>query len=155
MATFNQLERLRRDSRKLGNYIHKLHKRGNSNKAHHLARKQLFLDSALSEVESRVRRWSYLDMPSLWGHCSLLTYGKKTLCQHMIWEIPKLERLKKWFSLLAKKKKWLPAAIGSKYISLLLKTWHTSVVWSVKRQATGATTSRTSKNPPENVLPIR
>jgi len=56
MTKFNQLERLRRDSRELGHYIHKLQKRGNSNKAFELAKKQSFLDNAILEVESRVRR---------------------------------------------------------------------------------------------------
>lgn len=56
MPTFNQLERLRKDSRELGHYIHKLQKRGNSNKAYNLARKQSVLDNALIGVESRVRR---------------------------------------------------------------------------------------------------
>lgn len=56
MPAFNQLERLRKDSRELGHYIHKLQKRGNSNKAYRLAKKQSFLDNSLFEVESRVRR---------------------------------------------------------------------------------------------------
>lgn len=56
MTTFNQLERLRKDSRELGHYIHKLQKRGNSNKAYQLSKKQTYLENAIVEVESRVRR---------------------------------------------------------------------------------------------------
>jgi len=56
MTTFNQLERLRKDSRELGHYIHKLQKRGNSNKAYQLSKKQLFFENAMLEVDSRVRR---------------------------------------------------------------------------------------------------
>ena len=51
MSTFNQLERLRKDSRKLGNYIHKLQRRGKTNKAYRLAKKQSILNSALFEID--------------------------------------------------------------------------------------------------------
>jgi len=55
MGAFNQLERLKRDSKELGHYIHKLEKRGNVNKAHALAKKQDFLRSAILDVETRLR----------------------------------------------------------------------------------------------------
>ena len=55
MVETNQLERLRKDSRELGHYIHKLQKRGKSEIAYKIAKRQSFLDAAISQVESRVR----------------------------------------------------------------------------------------------------
>lgn len=55
MASLYQLERLKRDSKELGYYIHKLKKRGNSNKAFNLAKKQDFLQNAILDVENRLR----------------------------------------------------------------------------------------------------
>lgn len=55
MGAFYQLQRLKKDSKELGHYIHKLEKGGNVNKAHRLAKKQDFLRSAISDVESRLR----------------------------------------------------------------------------------------------------
>lgn len=53
MVEPNQIERLKRDSRELGHYIHKLNKKGKTDIAYKLAKKQSFLDAAISQVESR------------------------------------------------------------------------------------------------------
>lgn len=53
MIQARQIERLKKDSRELGHYIHKLEKRGRVDIAHKLARKQSFLDAAIEQVESR------------------------------------------------------------------------------------------------------
>jgi len=55
MVRTNQLERLRKDSQELGHYIHKLHKRGKADIAHKVAKRQTFLDTAISEAELRLR----------------------------------------------------------------------------------------------------
>lgn len=46
----NQIERLKKDSRELGHYIHKLNKKGKSEAAFKLQRKQAFLDAAIQQV---------------------------------------------------------------------------------------------------------
>ena len=46
----NQIERLRRDSRDLGHYIHKLNKKGKSDAAYRMQKKQAFLDAAIAQV---------------------------------------------------------------------------------------------------------
>lgn len=51
MVNAHQIERLRRDSRELGHYIHKLHKRGKIEIAHKIAKRQSFLDAAIEQVE--------------------------------------------------------------------------------------------------------
>jgi len=55
MVESNQLEQLKKDSRELGHYIHKLNKRGKTEIAHKIAKRQSFLDAAISQVESRAR----------------------------------------------------------------------------------------------------
>jgi hypothetical protein len=55
MVESNQLERLKRDSRELGHYIHKLNKKGKVDTAYKIARKQSFLDAAIEQVEIRLR----------------------------------------------------------------------------------------------------
>ena len=55
MVETNQLERLRKDSRELGHYIHKLHKRGKADIAYKVAKRQTFLDTAISQLETRLR----------------------------------------------------------------------------------------------------
>ena len=55
MVQTNQLERLRRDSRELGHYIHKLQKKGKVETAHRIAKKQSYLDAAIEQVELRLR----------------------------------------------------------------------------------------------------
>jgi hypothetical protein len=49
----NQIERLRRDSRDLGHYIHKLNKKGKSDAAFRMQKKQAFLDAAIQQVSNR------------------------------------------------------------------------------------------------------
>jgi hypothetical protein len=46
----NQIERLKKDSRNLGHYIHKLNKKGKQETAYRLAKKQAFLEAAISQV---------------------------------------------------------------------------------------------------------
>jgi hypothetical protein len=55
MVQTNQLERLKKDSQELGHYIHKLNKRGKADIAHKVAKRQLFLDTAISQAELRLR----------------------------------------------------------------------------------------------------
>ena len=55
MVESNQIERLRKDSRELGHYIHKLQKRGKTDIAYKMAKTQTFLETAISQVESRLR----------------------------------------------------------------------------------------------------
>jgi len=55
MVETNQLERLRKDSRELGHYIHKLNKRGKADIAYKVAKRQSFLDTAISQAELRLR----------------------------------------------------------------------------------------------------
>jgi hypothetical protein len=55
MVESNQVERLRKDSRELGHYIHKLEKRGKTDVAFKIAKRQSFLDAAISQVEARLR----------------------------------------------------------------------------------------------------
>ena len=55
MVEPNQLERLRKDSRELGHYIHKLQKRGKQDIAYKVAKRQSFLDAAISHAETRLR----------------------------------------------------------------------------------------------------
>ena len=54
----NQLERLRKDSRELGHYIHKLNKKGKADIAYKVAKRQTFLETAIQHAESRLRGWS-------------------------------------------------------------------------------------------------
>lgn len=49
----NQIERLKKDSRELGHYIHKLSKKGKNQAAHRMLKKQAFLDAAIEQVSSR------------------------------------------------------------------------------------------------------
>lgn len=56
MVETNQLERLRRDSRELGHYIHKLQKKGKSDLAYKIAKRQSFLDAAINGFENRIIR---------------------------------------------------------------------------------------------------
>ena len=51
----NQLERLRKDSRELGHYIHKLNKKGKADIAYKVAKRQPFLETAIQHAESRLR----------------------------------------------------------------------------------------------------
>lgn len=46
----NQIERLKKDSRELGHYIHKLNKKGKSEAAYKMQKKQAFLDAAIAQV---------------------------------------------------------------------------------------------------------
>jgi hypothetical protein len=55
MVESNQIERLKKDSRELGHYIHKLQKRGKADIAYKVAKRQSFLNAAISQVESRAR----------------------------------------------------------------------------------------------------
>ena len=55
MVESNQVERLRKDSRELGHYINKLNKKGRTETAYKIAKKQAFLDAAISQVETRLR----------------------------------------------------------------------------------------------------
>ena len=55
MVESNQIERLRKDSRELGHYIHKLQKRGKADIAYKVAKRQTFLDTAISQAETRLR----------------------------------------------------------------------------------------------------
>ena len=55
MVESNQIERLKKDSRELGHYIRKLEKRGKKEIAYKIAKRQSFLDCAISQVETRVR----------------------------------------------------------------------------------------------------
>jgi len=45
-----QIERLKKDSRDLGHYISKLNKKGRTEAAYKIAKKQAFLDAAISQV---------------------------------------------------------------------------------------------------------
>ena len=51
--TNGQIERLKKDSRALGHYIHKLNKKGKEKAAHRLAQKQLYLDTAIDQALNR------------------------------------------------------------------------------------------------------
>lgn len=46
----NQIERLQKDSRELGHYIHKLNKNGKSEAAYRMLKKQAFLNAAIQQV---------------------------------------------------------------------------------------------------------
>jgi hypothetical protein len=46
----NQIERLKKDSRELGNYIHKLNKKGKQEAAYRMVKKQAFLNAAIEQV---------------------------------------------------------------------------------------------------------
>lgn len=48
-----QIERLKKDSRELGHYIHKLNKKGRKDTAYKMIRKQAFLDAAITQVATR------------------------------------------------------------------------------------------------------
>ena len=50
MVESSQLERLRKDSRELGHYIHKLNKKGRHDTAYKMQRKQAFLELAIKSV---------------------------------------------------------------------------------------------------------
>lgn len=45
-----QIERLRKDSRELSHYIHKLNKKGRKEAAYKMIKKQQFLDAAIDQV---------------------------------------------------------------------------------------------------------
>lgn len=49
-----QIERLKNDSRELDNYIHRLRKKGRTNLAHKLSKKQQFLNQTIAEYESSI-----------------------------------------------------------------------------------------------------
>lgn len=49
----NQIERLKKDSRDLGHYIHKLNKKGRKDAAFRMQRKQAFLNAAIEQVSIR------------------------------------------------------------------------------------------------------
>jgi len=51
--TENQIERLKKDSRELGHYIHKLNKKGKERTAHKFAQKQVYLDAAIDQALNR------------------------------------------------------------------------------------------------------
>jgi len=46
----NQIERLKKDSRELGHYIHKLNKKGKTEAAYKMQKKQAFLEAAIQQV---------------------------------------------------------------------------------------------------------
>jgi len=48
-----QLERLKKDSKEIGHYIHKLTKKGRKDAAYKMIKKQAFLDAAISQVATR------------------------------------------------------------------------------------------------------
>lgn len=56
MIETNQIERLKKDSRELGHYIHKLQKKGKDDIAYKVAKRQSFLDAAITQVETRIAR---------------------------------------------------------------------------------------------------
>ena len=49
----NQVERLKKDSRDLGHYIHKLNKKGKSDAAFQMQKKRAFLNAAIQQVTLR------------------------------------------------------------------------------------------------------
>lgn len=49
----NQIERLKKDSRDLGHYIHKLNKKGRKDAAYRMQKKQAFLNAAIEQVSIR------------------------------------------------------------------------------------------------------
>lgn len=51
-----QLERLRKDSRELGNYIHQLNQSGKTDLAYKIARKQAFLEDSIMQAETKNTR---------------------------------------------------------------------------------------------------
>jgi|DEB0MinimDraft_10_1074344.scaffolds.fasta_scaffold00366_7 hypothetical protein len=51
--TATQIERLKRDSRELDNYIASLNKKGKTQKAHKLMAKREFLNQTILEVEPK------------------------------------------------------------------------------------------------------
>jgi hypothetical protein len=55
MIESNQIERLRRHSRELGHYIHKLNKKGRSDTAFKIAKRQTFLNTAIQQIESQAQ----------------------------------------------------------------------------------------------------
>lgn len=46
-----QLERLKKHSKELGHYVHKLNKKGRSEKAHKMQRKQEYLNQHILELQ--------------------------------------------------------------------------------------------------------
>lgn len=48
-----QVERLKKDSRDLGHYIHKLNKKGKTDAAFRMQKKQAFLNAAIDQVTTR------------------------------------------------------------------------------------------------------
>lgn len=48
-----QVERLKKDSRDLGHYIHKLNKKGKADAAYRMQKKQAFLNAAIEQVTIR------------------------------------------------------------------------------------------------------
>ena len=48
---YNQIERLKKDSRELDNYIYRLKKKGKNNLISKLKRKQQFLQQAIAECD--------------------------------------------------------------------------------------------------------
>jgi|TARA_B110000908_G_scaffold7891_1_gene9866 phage shock protein A len=58
MVTTNQLERLRKDSAELSNYVHKLTRKGKEELAHKVEKKRAFLDDYINELELQSSRIS-------------------------------------------------------------------------------------------------
>jgi hypothetical protein len=55
MVSANQIERLKKDSRELGNCIRNLNKRGKIDASYKMAKKRNFLIGAIEQVENRTR----------------------------------------------------------------------------------------------------
>ncbi len=54
MVETNQIARLRKDSKELGHYIHKLRKKGNPDKAYKIAKRQTFLNQVIESFETSI-----------------------------------------------------------------------------------------------------
>ena len=59
MVTTNQLERLRKDSAELSNYVHKLTKRGKEELAHKVQKKIVFIDDYIDELKLQSEQERY------------------------------------------------------------------------------------------------
>jgi hypothetical protein len=55
MIESNQIERLRRDSRELGHYIHRLNKKGKNDTAFKIAKRLTFLNTAIQQIETQAQ----------------------------------------------------------------------------------------------------
>ena len=55
MIESNQIERLRRDSRELGHYIHRLNKKGRNDTEFKIAKRQTFLNMAIDQIETQAQ----------------------------------------------------------------------------------------------------